>query len=213
VDRGRLLGITQEVIVEGALEVTGQGQVVRGTMRETISTQVQALAPESITVPAVSPDMLITAGKGIGTYTIDQSGADLTSQLGSPTSITGDGNRPTVLTWPNGLRGHVGATEQNRLLSLQISNDRRFRADRGIGFGSSRRAVLTAYGLTPTRVKLSGPGGTDVYVLVYNDEGIAFAIASMGPPVELSAERPPANTVAGVTVFPPGDAGKISPLP
>lgn len=211
VDRGRLLGDTSETTIEGALEMTSQDMTIHGTMMGTISLQVQAL--DSITVPAVPPDKLITAGKGIGAYTIGQSVAEVTSQLGPPTTISGGGKRPAMLVWTTGLHGYVDAIDPNNLLSLQIGDDPRFLTDKGIGFGSSRGAVLLAYGLTPTRGEGSGPDGARVNVLIYNDQGIAFALASTGPLFVSGGGRAPVNTVVWVTVFPPGGAAEIFPPP
>lgn len=211
VDRGRLLGDTEETTVEGTLEMTSEGMTIHGTMTGTISVQVQAL--ESITVPAVPPDKLITAGKGIGAYTIGQSVAEVTSELGSPTIIPGGGKRPAMLAWTTGLQGYVDAIDPKNLLSLQIGDDPRFRTDKGIGFGSTRGAVLLAYGLTPTRGEVSRPDGARVNVLIYNDQGIAFALASTGPLFVIGGGRAPANTVVGVTVFPPGGAAELFPPP
>lgn len=211
VDRGRLLGDREETTVEGTLEMSSQGTTIHGTMTGTISVQVEAL--ESIEIPAVPPDKLITAGKGIGAYTIGQSVAEVTNELGSPTIMSADGKRPTLLAWLTGLQGYIDAIDPNNLLSLQIGDDPRFRTDKGIGFGSSRGAVLVAYGLTPTRGEVSRPDGARVNVLVYNDQGIAFALASTGPLYVIGGGRAPANTVVGVTVFPPGGAAEIFPPP
>jgi hypothetical protein len=207
VDRGRLLGDTEETTVEGALEITSQGRVFHGTMTGTISFEAQAL--ESVTVPAVPLDKLITAGKGIGAYTIGQPVAELTGELGHPTTIPREGKRPAMLVWITGLRGYIDTIDPNNVLSLQIGADPRYRTDKGIGFGSSRGAVLFAYGLAPTRVEMSGPDGARVNVLIYNDQGIAFALASTGPLFVVGGGSAPANTVAWVTVFPPGGAAEI----
>jgi hypothetical protein len=213
VDLGRLLETLVDVDIEGRMDMSGGGQTLHGTLKGTVSLQAQALAPGAITVPAVPADRLITAGKGIGTYTLGQPVAELESDLGAPTVTPGAGKRPTTLAWVTGLAGYVDAIEPGRVLSLQIDDDLRFRTDKGIGCGSSRGAVLIAYGLSPAEVQLlPDSGDTPRYALIYDDLGIAFTIATKGPLFIIGGARLPANTVMSVTVFPPGGAAEIFPL-
>lgn len=212
VEHGRLLETLMDVDIEGRMEVSGEGQSLHGTLKGTFSLQAQALAPGSVTAPAVPPDRLITAGRGVGAYTIGQPLAELERDLGAPTVTPGAGKRPTALVWVTGLAGYVDAIDPDHVLSLQIDDDLRFRTDKGIGCGSSRGAVLIAYGLSPAEVQLTGSGDTRRYALIYDDQGIAFTIATTGPPFVLGGGRLPANTVVSVTVFPPGGAAEIFPL-
>ena len=212
VDHGRLLGTLMDVDIDGGMDMSGGGQTLHGTLKGTVSLQAQAITPESVTVPAVPPDRLITAGKGIGAYTIGQPIAELESDLGAPTVTPGAGKRPTALVWVTGLEGYVDAIDPDHVLSFQIDDDLRFRTDKGIGCGSSRGAVLIAFGLSPAEVRLPDSGETHRYALIYNDQGIAFTIATSGPLFVYGGGRLPANTVVSVTVFPPGGAAEFFPL-
>ena len=93
--------------------------------------------------------------------------------------------------------------------------DRRFRTDKGLGFGSSLGAVLFAHGTSPTRLNMKfGSGSSDtVLVLIYNAEGIAYAITAEGQPSRAARSRAPLGAVRWILVFPPGGAEKIFPLP
>ena len=212
VDHGRLLETLMDVDIDGGMDMSGGGQTLHGTLKGTVSLQAQAIAPESVTVPAVPPDRLVTAGKGIGAYTIGQPIAELESDLGAPTVTPGAGKRPTTLVWVTGLEGYVDTIDPDHVLSLQIGDDMRFRTDKGIGCGSSRGAVLIAFGLSPAEVRLPDSGDTHRYALIYNDQGIAFTIATSGPLFVFGGGRLPANTVVSVTVFPPGGAAEFFPL-
>ncbi len=52
-----------------------------------------------------------------------------------------------------------------------------------------------------------------VRVLIYNEQGIAFAITSDQAHADRGPNHAPIGAVDWTTVFPPGGAGKIYPLP
>ena len=101
--------------------------------------------------------------------------------------------------------------DDNKVLGLE-TNDTHYQTSKGLRVGSSQGAVLLAYGTAPRRVEMSIPGRGAIRVLVYNDQGIAFAITS-----ELQERqtftRIPVGLVNWLTVFPPGEGAKIFPLP
>ena len=209
-DRSQPLRVTEETTIDSVIEVTGQGQTVRGKLTTTVTEHREALPADSVTIPPTSEDVLITPGKGIGLVALDQPVDDVSTRLGAPTTVNGEGYHAARLSWPSGLRGYV-AEDQRTLLGLQSGGDRRYRTDKGIGLGSSKGAVLLAYGMAPTEVDLRDAEGGKVHVLVYNDQGIAFGIAGEQGSTR-DPEHVPAGTVAWIMVFAPGEGAKIFPL-
>lgn len=212
VERGLALNDRAEVTGEFRLELTGEGRTVQSTLAVTLQDRV--LTGASVAVSPPRPDLLITPGKGIGPFTLDLALADLSSRLGNPSepSLPGVFNASRVGWQATGLVAYVDPADPAKVVGLEVA-DRRYRTGRGIGFGSSRGAVLFAYGMSPLIVELMIPNLGGVSVLVYNDQGIAF---SMTADVE-HARRGPAHAPIGaldsLTVFPPGSAGKIFTMP
>jgi hypothetical protein len=199
--------------IEIQVEVTGPRETTRVATTARIAERREALAAERVTVPAVSPDRLIAPGKGIGPFTLDLPVAELTSRLGAPRSRDPDvGFRAPSLGWPNGLAGFVDPADQTKLVGLEIA-DRSYRTDKGIGFGSSQGAVLLAYGMPPARVEMTIPNLGGARLLIYNEQGVAFAITSDESHAERGPEHAPIGAVDWITVFPPGGAARIFPLP
>lgn len=65
--------------------------------------------------------------------------------------------------------------------------------------------------LTMTVEELTARGA--VRMLVYDDQGIAFAITSDKEHAARSGRHAPMGAVDWIVIFAPGDAGKIFPLP
>ncbi len=86
VERGRLLGLTDETTFEAQVEVSAQGQTIRVALALQSKAQRVPLAAERVTVPAVAAEFLIAPGRAIGPFALDQSVADLTGRLGNPTN-------------------------------------------------------------------------------------------------------------------------------
>lgn len=213
VDRGRLLSDKAEVTVEFQLELVGEGLTIRGggTLRFTL--QDRALPRESVTVPPPPPELLIAPGKGMGPSTLDLPLADLNSRLGAasaPESLELF-NAPRV-TWPTGLAAYVDPADSAKVIGLE-TGDRRYRTDRGIGFGSSQGAVLFAYGTSPVIIEMTLPSVGGARLLIYNDQGIAFGVTSDTQHARRGPAHAPIGTVDWVTVFAPGGAGKIFKMP
>ncbi len=212
-EQGRLLRQADDLSIDTQIDASAQGQSVRLTMSIRSKTRKELLAADRVTVPAVAADLLITPGKGIGTFTLDLPVEDLSTRLGSPTSRSADlGLRAAAVSWPDGLVGYVDAADQTKLIGLEIA-DRRYRTERGIGFGSSQGAVLLAYGLAPVRLDITIPNLGGVRMLIYDDQGIAFAVTSDQAHAGAGPRHAPLGSVDWITVFPPGSAGKIFPLP
>ncbi len=213
VERGRLLRLNDETTFETQVEVSAQEQTIRVAL--TLQSKAQRVPPpaERVTVPAVSAEFLIAPGKGIGPFALDQSVVDLTGRLGHPTSQDPTpGRRAPVVFWTNGLAGLVDTADGNRLVGLEIA-DRRYRTDKGIAFGSSQGAVLMAYGMSPARQEITMPNLGGARILIYNDPGIAFAITSDKQHAQAGPAHAPVGAVDWITVFPPGQAGRIYTLP
>lgn len=223
VEQGRLVQRRSEFAVDLHLTIVARGQTVRVHHTAHSTGRLDALPRDQVVVTAVGPDALIAPGKAVGAVALDQRIDDLTTRLGSPLSggYAPDGTmwgadrgfRATAVGWPNGLVAYVDPQDQSALLGLGVAG-RRFRTDQGLGVGSSRGAVLFAHAKPPTRVNMRfGSRSADaVLVLIYNDEGIAYAIAAEGQPSRAAPSRAPLGTVRWVVVFPPGSAGKIFPL-
>jgi hypothetical protein len=105
----------------------------------------------------------------------------------------------------------LDAENREKLVGLEI-HDARYRTEQGVGVGSSEGMVLLASGLSPIRINMTIPRLGSYRILIYNDRGIAFAItaASIERPARQTA---PSGMADWITIFPPGGAGKIFPLP
>ncbi len=213
VERGRLLRQSDDTTFEAQVEVTAQGQTINLALTLQAKAQRAPLPAERVTIPAVAPEFLIAPGKGIGPFTLDQSVADLTGRLGNPTrSDPTPGLRAPIAFWTNGLAALVDSTDGNKVVGLEIS-DRHYRTDKGITFGSSQGAVLMTYGMSPPRQEITMPNLGGARILIYNDLGIAFAITSDKQHAEAGPGHAPVGAVDWITVFPPGQAGRIYSLP
>ena len=213
VERGRLLRFTDETTFEAQVEVSAQGQTIRVALALQSKAQRVPLAAERVTVPAVAAEFLIAPGRGIGSFALDQSVADLAGRLGNPSNqAPTPGLRAPVVFWTNGLGGLVDPADGNRLVGLEIA-DRRYRTDKGIAFGFSQGAVLMAYGLSPARPEITMPNLGGARILIYNDLGIAFAITSDKQHAEAGPGHAPVGAVDWITIFPPGQASRIYTLP
>ncbi len=210
---GRPLRNTDDLVIETRVELSGQGQTVTVMLTFRSATRREPLAPERVSAAPVSAEFLIAPGKAVGTVGLDLPASELTTRLGPPQARGVDvGLRAPALTWPNGLVGYVDSADQTKLVGLEIA-DRRFRTDKGITFGSSEGAVLLTYGSSPARVNLTIPNLGGARVLVYNDLGIAFAITADKQHADAGPEHAPLGAVDWITIFSPGQAGRIYALP
>ncbi len=213
VEGSRPLSSASDFSMDVQLELTGiGGRTVTGTMKLTGMDQERPLDAKDVKFPPIPANLLIVPGKTIGAVSLDLPVAEVTGQFGEPTSAHAFGHLTTILIWPNRLEGHVEAADPTKLVGLETS-DRTHRTDKGIGFGSSQGAVLLAYGMTPTRVEMTDPAIGGVRVLIYNEQGIAFAITSDQAHADRGPSHAPIGAVDWTTVFPPGGAAKIYPLP
>ena len=223
VERGRLLRSESEGTADIRVLITVSGHTVLSSGTSRFHVRVEALPPDKVAAPSVSADALIVPGAAIGPFAIERGMNDLVNRLGTArngASVRDQtmwgvdrGFRSAEGTWSNGLVAYVDWDDASKLLGLGVA-DRRFRTDKGIGFGSSPGAVLFAYGMSPVRLDMKSsralPGA--VWVLIYDNQGIAFAIAA-NDSREIRRPRTPAGTVAWIVIFPPGGAGRIFPLP
>lgn len=224
VEQGRLLQSNLKTVVDLDFVASGSGQTYRGHVMSQATVRLEALPRDKIVGAGVSPDLLIVPGKAIGPFALDHGMNDLVDKLGQPGSGASAPNETmwgadrgflsAEASWPNGLVGYVDWDNRSMLLGLGVA-DCRFRTDKGLGFGSSERAVLFAQGMSPTRLNMKSRFGLpgSVQVLIYNDQGIAFAITVEDTHARVKGSHAPAGTVAWIVVFPPGNAGKIFPLP
>ncbi len=211
IERRRPLRESSQIAVDVQAEAPAQGQPARTrvTARSTVQQDLIA-APAAPLVPA---ELLIVPGRAAGGISLDMPISEVNNRLGNPEPLPdGLGFRARGLAWRNGMIGFVDPANPGRLVGLDVSL-RRHRTDRGIGFGSSEGAVLFAYGSSPTRLDMMLPRTGGVRVLIYNDLGIAFAITSDAAHADLGPEHAPIGAVDWITVFPPGSAGRIYPIP
>jgi len=211
-DRGHVTGSTTSFSIDIQMELTGGGRTTPGTLKLTGTSRESAIERKDIRDPAIAPGLAIVPGKNVGAVSLDLSVADVTRQLGAPTSSHSFRHRSTVLMWPNRLAGHVDPTDPTKLVGLEIS-DRSYRTEKGIGFGSSQGSVLFGYGMYPTRVNMTDPALGGVQMLIYDEQGIAFAITSDTVHADRGPNHAPVGAVDWITVFPSGGAAKIYPLP
>ncbi len=213
VERGWLVRESSDLTIDVQADVTAQGQTgrVRLTLRGT--SRHEPLASEDVTVPPISADRLIAPGKGIGPFTFDLPASEFTNRLGEPEPRPGDlGFGAPSVRWPNGLAGFIDPDDQTKIIGLNIS-ERSYRTAKGLKFGSPEGAVLLAYGMTPVKVTMTIPNLGGVRVLIYNEQGIALAITSDAEHARRGPAHAPIGAVDWITVFPPGTAGKIYPMP
>ncbi|MGQ0550007.1 MAG: hypothetical protein ACT4PY_10125 [Armatimonadota bacterium] len=198
-----------------ALDVESEGLVQRQPVRARV-TALSTVQQELIATPGapqVPADQLIVPGRAIGAISLDMPVSEINTRLGNPEALPeGLGFRARGLAWRNTMVGFVDPTNPGRLIGLDVSL-RRHRTSRGIGFGSSEGAVLFAYGPSPIRLDMTIPQTGGVRVLIYNDLGIAFALTSDRAHAELGPEHAPIGAVDWITIFPPGGAGRIYPIP
>ncbi len=157
VDQGRVVRGLDEMLIDIDSIVTYQDESARLRLTSRYTSRREALSADSIPVPSVSPDRLVAPGKGIGPFVLTMTVDDLTKCLGDLDFRVLDlGFIAWSRIWRNGLVGYVDGDDQDKLVGLEIA-DRRYRTDKGIGFGSSQGAVLMAHGMPPTRVEMSIP--------------------------------------------------------
>ncbi|MGH2406080.1 MAG: hypothetical protein ACRDGN_16720 [bacterium] len=211
VERGRPLRASSQMSIDVDSEVTAQGQTSRArAMVRATSRQEPIAAPGASQVPA---DQLIVPGRMVGAISFEMPISEVNTRLGSPESLPdGVGFRARGLAWSNGMVGYVDPANPARLVGLDVSL-RRHRTDRGIAFGSSEGAVLFAYGAPPVRLDMMIPQTGGVRILIYNDLGIAFAVTSDAAHANLGPEHAPVGAVDWITIFPPGGAARIFPIP
>lgn len=113
--------------------------------------------------------------------------------------------------WRNGLVAYVVVEADHKVVGLETS-DRRYRSARGVGVAMSEGAVRLAYGLAPVRLEMRLPDLGDYRLLIYDNEGIAFAVVSEENLRTRRVLPIPVGLVAWVTVFPAGEGGRIFPL-
>jgi hypothetical protein len=210
-DRGRPVQATTEMTVDVQVEGAVQGQAVRLRMGVKLTDLMESLAAESVTIPQVSPDLQIVPGKGFGTFTLETPVPDLTTRLGPPDFGENLGFRAPSLLWRDRLVGYVDENDRDKLVGLETT-DRRYRTEKGIGVGSTQGAVLFAHGMSPVKIEMSIPRHGNVRMLIYNDQGIAFAIAT-DKHTGGGSWHAPIGAVDWIVVFPAGGAGRIFPIP
>ena len=213
VDRGRLARSAGDWVVETVVDVETSDQSVQMRATTRGAERREPLSMQNVIIPAAAPEWLITPARGVGTITLDTPVTELNAKFGTPADRgRREGFKAAGVLWADNLFGFIDPGEPDRVLGLEVAG-RRNRTEKGIGFGSSEGAVLLAYGLSPMRLEMSLPGLGAMRFLIYDDQGIAFAInldkahASRGP------THAPVGAVDWVIVFRPGDAGKIFNLP
>jgi hypothetical protein len=194
-----------DLTVDIHVEMSGSGQTFRSDVSSVVAFRSDALPNDKVVVPSVDADALVVPGKAIGAFSLTKSLADLTRVLGPPQPVSAPDFRGDQAGWSNGLWAHLNATDRTTVLGLGVASPR-YRTDKGLGFGSSQGAVMFAYGMSPVRVEMLRGGA--YRVLVYNDQGIAFAITADRAHVG----HAPIGGVDWMVIFPPGSAGKIFPL-
>ncbi len=211
VERRRPQRESSRISLDVEVEGVAQGRPVRARVTAVSTVQQELIATPS--VPQVPTDQLIVPGRAVGAITLEMPVSEINSRLGNPETLPeGLGFRARGLAWRNGMMGFVDPTNPGRLIGLDVSL-RHHRTEKGIGFGSSEGAVLFAYGRMPVRLDMMIPQTGGVRILIYNDLGIAFALTSDRAHAERGPEHAPIGAVDWITVFPPGGAGRIYPIP
>lgn len=213
VDQGRMLRASNEVTIDVQAEVTGEGQTAQVRIVVRIRTTHSPLPASSVSAPTVPAELLISPGRGIGDITFELALAEVNARLGASTARdTGDLYSASSVRWPNRRAGFVDPSDPNKLIGLETA-DRRHRTERGLGFGSSEGAVLLAHGMSPARVEMMIPNLGGAKLLIYDDQGIAYAITSDESHARAGPEHAPVGAVDWVIVFPPGNAARIFRMP
>ncbi len=212
IERGRLFQSHEDGTVEFSLRISGNGRTADGSMTLQYTNRVSAIAPESVVPPSIPADRLITPGKAVGDVSLDLPVSALRAKLGGPGEpVAPDTFKLGRVVWGRLIAAYVDPADQDRVLGLDVG-DKQYRTDKGIGFGASRGAVLFAYGMSPVILDLVVPAG-GVQVLIYNDLGVAFVLTSDAQHASARGTHAPIGAVDWITIFRPGDAGKIFNLP
>lgn len=213
VERGRLGRHTSETTMtaDSAISVPGVSGLVRISGKVTLS--AEPLSASTVTVPIPLPEWRINPGTGIGPFVFRMTAEEIDKVLGA------SGYRPFDLGflaysrgWRDGLVAYVSSDDNNTVLGFEVA-DPRYRTEKGTGVLSSRGAVLLAHGLSPRRLEMIVPGQGSIQVLVYDEAGVAFGVVSEANAVSRTITRRPIGRVTWVTVYPPGTANRIFPLP
>lgn len=212
-DQGRLLSSVDDRTVEIQYEVTVQGQTVQGKMVMRVRENLAPLAASSVPVPAVTPEFLVSPGKGIGGVTFDLPFSDVSARLGASTARNmGNLYSAPSIEWRGGIVGFTDPSDQSKLIGLEVG-DRRYRTEKGLGFGSSKGAVLLTHGMSPAQIEMQIPNLGGATALVYDDQGIAFVLTSDEAHASRGPTHAPVGAVDWIIVFPPGGAAKIFRTP
>ncbi|MGH2349341.1 MAG: hypothetical protein ACRDFT_07755 [bacterium] len=209
VDRGRLISSTDDLFFDIEILITTPDGNARGSVTVRSTSKSAPLAPSTVPARTLDAAKMIVSGKSIGPYTMDMTIAQLTSQLGAGAATLADaGLRVLAVRWPPGLVGFFERENQDRLVGLHIA-DTTYRTEKGTGFGSTQGEVILAYG-KPVELLLAIPKA-GVWMLIYDELGIAFAVVS--DKEHTGVGHAPLGAVDWTDIFPPGTAAKIYPLP
>jgi hypothetical protein len=212
-DEGRLgrYSLETAITVDALVTIPGASGLFRATSRA--ATRGEPLPADRVPTAPATPDYAIAPGRGIGPFALPTTVPDLNQRLGNSDFRELDlGFRAWSRRWSNGLVAYLDPDDNDQVAALEIA-DRRYRTEQGIGAGSSQGAVVLAYGPAAARVEMTIPGLGTMRILVYNDRGIAFGVASEVGVGGRDAPKSPVGIVAWVTVFAPGSAGKVFAMP
>ena len=209
--QGRVLQSAKESTITTEAYVTAGDRTIPASSVVTGTLERRLLDAASISVPAVPADVLIVPGKGVGSAALGQPAEALSGQFGAVSFEEQPGLKAKAGRWSNDLCGLFDPADAANVLGLLVG-DRRYRTEKGIGFGSSEGAVLFAYGAEPVRVGFSMPKAGNVRALVYDSQGIAFVVIGQRAK-DAPKTVPPTGTVYATIVFPPGGAAKIFAVP
>lgn len=207
VDRGRLLRDTSDMTMEMTVEIAAGEQRVQGRVRMRVASRRD---PTTVAAPAVSAEFLIVPGQGVGAFLLAQPVSEITARLGEPAGTRpAEGARPGEMFWPSAsLIAHTDPADPTRLVGLS-TGDRRYRTDKGIGFGSSEGAVRLVYGPPPETKDVTVPEVGGIRYLIYDQQGIAYGITSDQAHAELGRDHAPVGVVDVIVVFPPGQGARV----
>lgn len=213
VEQGMILRSTLTIAVEVEYSITTQDRTAQMRLVSRITTQEQLLPNGSVSMPATAPEFLITGGKSIGPVALDLTAADVTAKLGQPArTLSPERTIPGRLIWDTPpLVLYVDPSDTNKIIGVAIG-DRKYRTDKGIGFGSSMGALLLAYGPAPATAQVNIPNLGGMRYLTYNDLGISFGITSDVDHARAGPGHAPVGVVDVVIIFPPGQGARVVPL-
>lgn len=211
VTQGRILQSAKESTITTEAYVTAGDRTIPASSVITGTLERRLLDAASITLPAVPAEVLIVPGKGVGPAVLGQPAEALSGQFGTVSFEEQPGLKAKVGRWSNDLCGLFDPADAASVVGLLVG-DRKYRTEKGIGFGSSEGAVLFAHGTEPVRVGLSMPKAGSVRALIYDSQGIAFVVIAQRAK-DAPKTVPPAGTAYATIVFPPGGAAKIFTLP